>query len=238
MKRHAAALAAAATGILAAHVWLAGGALAGPSTGMPIAPVRRAADVAAPEPAVTSIAAGGQDPNVWTEPAGSFSFWNGENWKEIEAASPPGAPVLEIVGGDKKSECWFERIVREKTARLSPSALIAERAKPLEEGVWSRLGAEQQLLQGQADVLESRVERRGIWPVQTARLRGRQGEVVAALHARPGMDLWVFCASKDSKDRSDMLRQIALSVTTPKDVIWERQFQFEVQSQTSFTAVP
>jgi hypothetical protein len=238
MKRLAAATAAAA--LIGSCLWaLPAPARAGPSGfGAPAPPrVSRPPDpTPAPPPPPRVYAVREDDPigNMWTDPAGTFSFENRENWREIEAASPPGAPVLEIVGGDNRSECWFLRIPREKTAALSPSDLIAARAKPLDRETWSRLAADQHLLQGQANVLDAQVEREGVWPVQTAWLRGRQGDVFAALHSRPGVDIWVFCASKDQHDHSAALRLIARSVTTPKDAMWEHQ----IRSQASLTAVP
>ena len=84
-------------------------------------------------------------------------------------------------------------------------------------------------------MVEASVEPVGIWPVQTAWFKAASGsEVLAALHSRPGLDIWVFCTGKNAHKRATLFRGVALSVLTPKDGDWLRL----VSAQPSLTAVP
>lgn len=163
--------------------------------------------------------------SIWTDPGGRFSFEKPRSWKDedVETASTPGAARLDIVAGDDNGQCWFNRVPRERTATLTARQLVDARAKPIGADLWSRIAIDQQLLVGVAQVLESGVEYHGVWPVQFARLQGRNGEVYAAIHSRPGVDILAFCASKDQRDRSEVLNIIARSVTTPYDRHWQAQ---------------
>lgn len=175
-----------------------------------------------------------RDMRRWTEPAGTFRVDLPKGWDQIDTASLPNAPVLQIVITAKIGQCWFTRIPREATARVAPSELIAARAAPLDAPTWEQLAKDQHVLQGQAGLMESQVESIGGWPVQTAWLRGANGDVFAALHARPGLDIWGFCAASDKKDHRAELTAIARSVTTPRDPGWARL----MAPQASLTAVP
>lgn len=170
----------------------------------------------------------------WNDPANTFSFVRLKGWDTIDTASPPLAPVLQIVASSKGGECWFSRIPREKTASMAPADLIAARSKPLDNAIWVKIATAQQLVGRTATIVEAQVDTIGGWPVQTAWLRGANGDVYAALHSRPGVDIWAFCAPTDGKERSAELLQIARSVATPRDAAWARL----IPSQANLTAVP
>ena len=182
-----------------------------------------------PAPLYTPIAS-----DIWTEPGGTFSFAKPTTWTDIDTASEVGAPVLELVARDDTAECWFTRVPRPSTAALTPAQLIKIRSAPLTNDIWSKVGARaHQALDGDALGVTA-VERVGYWPVQTARFKTNHRDVLAALHSRPGLDIWAFCDSRDGKDHDALLRAVALSVTTPKDSIWEKM----ISGQANLTAVP
>lgn len=161
--------------------------------------------------------------SVWTDPSQSFSFNKPRSWKDVDTASVPGAERLEIVAGDEKSQCWFTRIPRASTKTMQPKQLIEARSAPISPELWSRIAINQQLLVGVVQVLDHSVEVRDAWPIQVARLRGRNGEVYTAIHSRPGVDITAFCAARDDEDRAEFLNEVARSVTTPHDAQWQAQ---------------
>jgi hypothetical protein len=169
----------------------------------------------------------------WTEPAGTFSFDLPKTWDDVETASEVGAPSLEVVTGSSGDQCWFTRVSSPATAALAPAALIRLRTAALGAPMWAQIGARQHILTEAAQVRESGVGLIGVWPVQIAVFDNGGKDVFAALHSRPGLDIWVFCAAKNGVNRSPV-RAVALSVRTARDAEWERQ----LPAQASLTAVP
>ena len=145
----------------------------------------------------------------WTEAGQTFSVTLPKGWGKLDKMSG-AATVLEYAGGTANEECIFYRFDRPETAAASPKAL---------KSAWSTLELTGKLpwAQPTSAVTQDKVEQVGDWPVQTAIISGKNGPVVAAIHPRPGSEVWVFCQSYDGKDRLAAFRTTALSVTTPKD---------------------
>jgi hypothetical protein len=153
---------------------------------------------------------------TWTAPDGSFSFDKPKGWPVDTSKQASGQVTLHIAG-TADEECWFLDIPRAETATASAAAVAKSWAKPLDAMKWSELAASQKLLGGTATVKSSAVDTSKPFPVQTAVLQGKEREVVAALHARPGKEIWVFCGGYDGKDRTAAFKATAGSVATPKD---------------------
>jgi hypothetical protein len=62
------------------------------------------------------------------------------------------------------------------------------------------------------------VDGSGAWPVQTADFTTDDGKPgFARLHARPGLEVWMFCNSFDNRDRSAIFNQILASFAGTND---------------------
>jgi len=196
-----------------------------------------AAPTAAPGPAAIRPGAPSQ---AWSEPGGAFSFNKPVDWPNVDTASEIGSPVLRVVVSGDDAECWFTRAPQQGTASLPASDLIRVRSRRMSPAVWNQVAAQQHLLAGGATLIDVGVEMVGVWPVQTAWFQsGPQREVFAALHSRPGTDIWVFCTAKHARAQAALLRGAALSVLTPKDPEWLRQVAAaQANAQASLTAVP
>jgi hypothetical protein len=160
---------------------------------------------------------------VVTDPTKTFSFEKPKGWPPLEDKSRPGAPIKEYVAGTADEECWFLQIPRENSAALKARDIIASWSKPIDAAAWSSASKSSRLLEGVAEVKSSAVDTSGLFPVQTAILQGKEHTVVAALHARPGLEVWVFCTAYDGKDHTAKLQQVAGSVTTPKDAAYKAE---------------
>lgn len=152
----------------------------------------------------------------WTEAGQTFSVTLPKGWGKPDKMSG-AATVLEFAGGNANEECIFYRFDRPETASASPTAFKTAWANPLGAAKWTELTSKLSWAVPTGAVTEDKVEGVNGWPVQTAIIGGKNGPVVAAIHARPGSEVWVFCQSYDGKDRIAAFRTTALSVTTPRD---------------------
>lgn len=152
----------------------------------------------------------------WTEAGQTFSVTLPKGWGKLDKMSG-AATVLEYAGGNANEECVFYRFDRPETASAAPKALKNAWDKPLGAAKWTELTGRLSWAAPTSAVTEDKVEGVNNWPVQTAIISGKNGPVVAAIHARPGSEVWVFCQSYDGKDRIAAFRTTALSVTTPRD---------------------
>ncbi len=156
-------------------------------------------------------------PAVWTDPKKNFSLAKPSEWGAPDLGSTADAPLDAYVMGTANEECWAISIPRPETAAISPAALVKAWSVPFDAAQWSSIAAPQRLLGGVAAVKESAVDTSGAFPVQTALLKGKERDVVAALHVRPGREVWALCASFDGKDRTAKFNAIVRSVTFTAD---------------------
>jgi hypothetical protein len=160
-------------------------------------------------------AAAAQTP--WTDPGSTFSMTLPKGWGKPDKMSSSSPTVSEYAAGNANEECIVYRFDRPETAVATPMQLKNAWAAPLGATKWAELTAKMLWSDGAPKVTEDKVETVGAWPVQAAVVSGKNGPVVAALHARPGSEIWVFCQSYDGKDRAAAFRATANSVTTTKD---------------------
>lgn len=80
--------------------------------------------------------------------------------------------------------------------------------------VWSRRGT----------AATSTVDTSKFWPVQVADFTTDDGKPgFAQMHARPGVEVWIFCSSYDDRDRSAVFQQIFSSFAGTNDAALEAQ---------------
>jgi len=158
-----------------------------------------------------------------SDPTKSFTFDKPTGWPALEDDSKAGQPIHEYVAGTAKEECWFVQIPRPESASATPQQVVRSWTQPLDPAKWTEAVKNQRLLGGVAEVKASAVDTSKTFPVQTATLQGKEHTVIAALHARPGIEVWVFCTAYDGKDHTATLQAVALSVATPKDADYKAQ---------------
>lgn len=152
-------------------------------------------------------------------PDGAFTIQKPANWPaKMDTMSKATDQVKEYVSGTANEECYFDVIPRAETAASSPAAVIKAWTTPLTNDLWATAFKDQYLLKdGPATVESSAVVTTGTFPVQTAVLKNSKNRVVAAIHARPGSEIWVACTAYDGKDHDAVFKQVASSLTTAKD---------------------
>lgn len=152
-------------------------------------------------------------------PDGSFTIQKPAAWPaKMDTMSKSGAAITEFVSGNANEECYFNVIPRPETAANNPATVIKAWTTPLTNDLWVSAFKDQYLLRDGAPTVEaSAVDTSGTFPVQTAVLKNAKNRVTAAIHARPGVEIWAMCAAYDGKDHDAQFKQVASSVVTAKD---------------------
>jgi hypothetical protein len=152
-------------------------------------------------------------------PDGSFTIQKPTSWPaKMDTMSKAGSAVTEYVSGTANEECYFDVIPRAETAASTPTAVIKAWTTPLTPELWATAFKDQYLLRdGPATVESSSVDTSHTFPAQVAVLKNSKNRVVAAIHARPGVEIWVACTAYDGKDHDAVFKQVAASVVTAKD---------------------
>ena len=153
----------------------------------------------------------------WTEAGSTFSVTLPKGWGKPDKMSGSAGTVLEYAAGNANEECVFYRFDRPETAAATPVQLKTAWGQAIGAAKWADLTKQMSWSNGAPAVTDDKIETVGAGPVQTATIAGKNGPVIAALHARPGSEIWAFCQSYDGKDRTASFRATANSVTTPKD---------------------
>jgi len=154
---------------------------------------------------------------VWTDAGSTFSVTLPKGWGKPDKMSSSNPALSEYAAGNANEECIFYRFDRPETAAATPMQLKNAWTAPLGAAKWADLTSKMLWSDGAPKVTDDKVETVSAWPVQMAVISGKNGPVIAALHARPGSEIWVYCQSYDGKDRAAAFRAAANSVTTPKD---------------------
>lgn len=152
-------------------------------------------------------------------PDGSFTIQKPAGWPaKMDTMSKSGAAVAEFVSGTANEECYFNVIPRPETATNNPATVIKAWTPQLTNDLWVSAFKDQYLLRDSAPTVESAsVVTTGLFPVQTAVLKNSKNRVVAAIHARPGSEIWVACTAYDGKDHDAQFKAVATSLVTAKD---------------------
>lgn len=161
-------------------------------------------------------AAFAQTMGTFTDPANTFSFQRPTNWP-VDRMGDSSDAVGHYAAGLAAAECNFYTIARETTAERSAAAVVAAFSQPMTREQWFQVTSSIRTFRGGADVQTQSVDTSGFWPVQRATILTEGDLVQAAIHARPGREVWVFCQSFDNTDRTQIFNNIIASVNTPRD---------------------
>lgn len=170
--------------------------------------------------AFTSAASAQTALTTWTAPSGAFSIQRPAAWPVDDMTRGGGAK--EFVAGTADDECWITVIDRPETASASGLRVKESFAKPIAPDIWASVARSQRIFDGAAPVLEtSGVDELKPFPVQTATFaHPSKGKIIAAIHARPGLEAYAFCVGYTKADRTALFTEVAESFATPKDAEW------------------
>ncbi len=165
----------------------------------------------------------------WVDPANTFSFSRPSTWP-VDRMGDSSDAVTHYAAGLADAECNFYSIVRAATAESSPQAVKAAFSAPLTAEQWAQVTSSIRTFRAGATVQSSSVDTSHFWPIQRAALVTGGDTVQGAIIGRPGREIWVFCQSYDSRDRTSVFEQIISSVATPRDAEWQAAAEAAAQA--------
>ncbi len=153
----------------------------------------------------------------------TFSFDKPQKWPAMEDKSAAGEAVKVFVAGTANEECWFLVYSRPDTASASAANVSRSWNREIAAADWTKTTEGAPLIRDGATFVSSTVDASKTFPVQQAIFKGKDGNVVVAIHPRPGLEVRAFCGAYDGKDHTAALQTVAGSVTTPKDAEYNAQ---------------
>ncbi len=161
-------------------------------------------------------AAFAQTMGTFTDPANTFSFQRPSNWP-VDRMSDSSEAVGHYAAGLADAECNFYSIARPSTAERSVASVKAAFSQPMTAEQWAQVTSSIRTFREGGQMQTQSVDTSRFFPVQRATILAGSDTVQSAIHARPGREIWVFCQSYDSRDRTEIFNNIINSVTTPRD---------------------
>ncbi len=154
----------------------------------------------------------------------------------VDVVARPNQPVNVLVGA-ADYECQIFVVDRPELAAASPEAFVRGYSTALAPEVWKRSMDGFALYNRQGTVSASSVDTTAFWPVQRAEVRNDASKpVVAAMHARPGLDVWHFCTSFDNGDHTAVFNQIVSSFAGPNDAVLKAQAEAAAAARAAASA--
>ncbi|MGE3142055.1 MAG: hypothetical protein AB7L65_01930 [Hyphomonadaceae bacterium] len=159
----------------------------------------------------------GQAMAAWSAPDGAFSVQRPAGWP-VDRMSDSSAQVTHYAAGLADAECSFFVIARPESAATPPGHMQQMLTQPMTADQWSQVASSMpNVFHGPVTVQASSVDTSNFWPVQRATLMAGTTAVQSGITSRPGKEVWSFCQSFDSRDRSATFGSIIGSIATPQD---------------------
>lgn len=153
---------------------------------------------------------------AWSDPANTFSIRRPAAWP-VDRMSGSSEAVNVYAAGLADAECTLYSIDRPNTAGRSVQSIVSGFSQAMTVEQWTQVAGSIRTFRAGAEVQTPSVDTSGFWPVQRATIVTDGTPVASAIHARPGREIWVFCQSYDSRDRTSIFNEIIASVATPRD---------------------
>lgn len=174
--------------------------------------------------AIAALACGAAFAQTVVSDAGkNFSFSKPQKWPALENKSAAGSEIKVFVAGTADEECWFVIYPRPETATSTPANIVKSWNGDISAADWTKTTEGAPLIRDGATFVSTSVDNSKTFPVQQAIFKGKNGNIVVAMHSRPGSEIRAYCGSYDGKDHTAGLQAVAASVTTPKDAEYATQ---------------
>jgi hypothetical protein len=145
-----------------------------------------------------------------------FTFSAPTGWP-VDRLSQPTAGVTEYEAGAADAACKFYVIDRPEQANQPPDGWLRANSAALSAQRWTEVLQPFPAFRGGVSVDSSSIDTNTFWPQQRAQLTTSSAKITAAVSTRPGLEIYTFCQSYDSKDRSGIFDAIIKSIATPRD---------------------
>jgi hypothetical protein len=132
-----------------------------------------------------------------------------------------GPTTTRHVFGLADAECQVLWLEHASSAALNVERLHEGSKTPLSTEVWFQPSQGMGLVGPGGTVESITVDTDTAWPIHRATIRTADGApVYAAIHQRPGQQVWVSCKSFDSRDRAATFSDVIRSTSFARDAEW------------------
>lgn len=154
---------------------------------------------------------------TYTDPQGRFTLQHPSNWP-VDPLSGSTEANQGVVIGIADAECKVIASRSDQSLGKPVAAVQAAYQTSIGQASWKVKADAFAIWDRRGTVTAAGVETGGAWPVQTAEFTTDDGKPgYARLQARPGMEVWMFCNSFDSRDRKAIFDQIFSSFAGAND---------------------
>jgi hypothetical protein len=151
----------------------------------------------------------------------------------VDVVDRPNQP-LNILVGAADYECQMFVVPRPESASSAPDAVVRAYSNALSTDVWKRSADGFALYGRQGTVDSATVDASNFWPVQKAALKTEAGKpVTAAMHSRPGLEVWQFCTSFDTGDHTAAFNQMISTFAGANDAALKAQAEANLASRSA-----
>ena len=135
----------------------------------------------------------------------------------VDVVARPNQPVNVLVGA-AAYECQMFVVDRPEFVGKPPGDVARAYATAFAPDIWKRSADGFALYKRAGAVQSNTVDTSSFWPVQRASLTTDANKpAVAAMQARPGVEVWQFCTGFDNADHTAVFNQIIASFAGPND---------------------
>lgn len=162
---------------------------------------------------------------TYNDPQSRFTFQHPASWPvdPLPGSNPANQGV---VIGIADAECKVVASQSDQSAGKSADLVRRAYQAPIGDTAWKTKADAFNVWGRRGVVKSSTVDATGFWPVQTAEFTTDDGKPgFARLHARPGVEVWMFCNSFDDRDRKATFDQILGSFAAPNDAAMQAASQ-------------
>ncbi|MDX2234348.1 MAG: hypothetical protein NW200_07605 [Hyphomonadaceae bacterium] len=185
--------------------------------------------------AVAAVAHAQGGLKTFTDAQNRFSFQHPANLP-VDVVARPNQPMNVLVGA-ADYECQMFVVDRPELAAAPPEAFVRSYSAQLSSDAWKKSMDGFALYNRAGIVTGVSVDTAKFWPVQRADIRTDEGKpVIAAMQARPGLDVWQFCTSFDDADHAATFNQIIATFAGPNDAALQAQGEAAIAARGAAAA--
>lgn len=160
---------------------------------------------------------------TYTDPQARFTMQHPSAWPVDPL---PGSNEINqgVVIGIADAECKVVALKSDQSLGKPVDAVRRAYAVSIGDTAWKTKADGYNVWNRRGTVTSSAVDTTKPWPVQTASFTTDDGKPgFAQMHARPGIEVWMFCSSFDDRDRKATFDQIFASFAGTNDAALQAQ---------------
>lgn len=168
---------------------------------------------------------------TYADPQGRFTIEHPADWP-MDPLQGSNASNQGVAIGIADAECKVIALKSDLSAGKPVADVRRAYTAPVGDAVWKTKADGYNVWDRRGTVTASSVDVSGAWPVQTAQFNTSDGKPgFARMHARPGVEVWMFCSSFDNRDRKAIFDRVLNSFAGADDAALQAQAEAAAAAQ-------